>query len=434
MKKLISVLTASLIITPVATQVISCNGAIKFDLKNPLLIGKDIDNSKAKDSSGDYKFGVSNFYVIGDSLSDVNGISSLIQNKFKNPLVDLELKIGGDGYGYYDNENFVVSTFTNGKPVSWQIADQLGLEKFETSNRFVAEQEEYGKNYSIGGATAGASDNVAGIILNEATIDKQSSVLLSQQVVNEKDVVLFEIGGNDLNTLINLKDSPTVQLNFINDSINRLRNTFFNLLNNGVKNIIFMTPPRMDIIPTHQDKTGNELEALIRVCDEFYHQMIKTVEEVKSYYPNTIALYDLYQDTNGKKGETNLEKRWLSTISEENKLEAQSNLRKSYTDLNKIKIKISVDGEEIILTREANDDENIINWMINKIEEFLNNNDFSKKTKVVVELKSVKADVLNENACNFFFADFIHPTTDVHKIVADDMLKMIEEISKKWKK
>ncbi|PPE04568.1 lipolytic enzyme, GDSL family [Entomoplasma ellychniae] len=430
MKKMLSILTVLSVSTPLAIQAVSCSN--ELDLNNPYLVGKNIDKSQAKDSSGEYQFGVSNFYVIGDSLSDQDGLSELINNKLSTSILKINLQLGGDGYGY-DENGVHHSNFSNGPTASVQVSKALGLETFNASNQFVGIKEEYGKNYSVGGATAGQVSGISSILLNDVTVDKQTKTLISQQIIHEKDIVFFEIGGNDLMSMIDLRNSPSDQLKFMNDSLKRLRIALLNLLNNDVKNIIFMTPPIMSFAPRYANKTGDELKAITSVCSEYYENVLKLLNEINPYYNDSIHLYDLYKYTLGEKGETNLEKRWLDTFSDSSlKEKAKSNLRVAYTDESKMDFEVKLNDKpieisEIIEELKTKPFDEVVNTII----EFLKNN-LQAENILDVKIKTIKAQE-HADLNSFFFTDFVHPTKGVHELVSKDILNIIEEISKTWK-
>ncbi|WP_167373322.1 lipoprotein [Mesoplasma tabanidae] len=177
MKKLLAILAATALITPVITSVVSCGETEESMRNNPLLIGKGIDKSKAIDDSQPGKYGFTNFYIVGDSLSDTDGITNLVKTKFANSMVDINISLSG-AYGYETSKGVHHSAFSNGMTAGTILSEKLGFGEMKPSN-FLSKKEEsnYGKNYSVGGATAAKLDLPTGILLNDATIDRQTEAL-----------------------------------------------------------------------------------------------------------------------------------------------------------------------------------------------------------------------------------------------------------------
>ncbi|WP_106078892.1 SGNH/GDSL hydrolase family protein [Mesoplasma coleopterae] len=433
MKKLLAILAATALITPVVTSVVSCGETEESMRNNPLLIGKGIDKSKAIDDSQPGKYGFTNFYIVGDSLSDTDGISNLIKTKFANSLVDLNVSLSG-AYGYEKN-NTHYSAFSNGMTAGTILSEKLGFGEMKPSN-FLSKKEEsnYGKNYSVGGATAAKLDLPTGILLNDATIDRQTEALISQHKINNNDLVFFEIGGNDLFSLIGFYGNEAKQTEFMKDSVDRVRTALFNLLNNGIKNIIFMTPPRMDFPPRYRHvfedaKKPENLEAqkkadfIINICNEYYSKIMNVLNEVELYYPDSIQLYDLFKKTD------ELEKQFKDLValdgSEAIINEAYSNGQSIEVNLNNEKVKFNTNPNVDLLQN--------ISGVIN---EFKGDIVFGAKNTLDITISATRNHTIisdrDEAMKNYFFTDFVHPTKEVHRLVSDILLGYAKELSKKW--
>ncbi|AVN65067.1 hypothetical protein CG002_01655 [Mesoplasma florum] len=433
MKKLLAILAATALITPVVTSVISCGENQEPFTNNPLMIGKGIDKSKAIDDSQPGKFGFTNFYIVGDSLSDTDGISNLIKTKFANQMVDLNVSLSG-AYGYEKNDVHY-SAFSNGMTAGTILSEKLGFGEMKPSN-FLSKKEStnYGKNYSVGGATAAKLDLPTGILLNDATIDRQTEALLSQHKINNNDLVFFEIGGNDLFSLIGFEGNEAKQIEFMNDSIDRVRTALFNLLNNGIKNIIFMTPPRMDFPPryrqTFDDAAAGNVEAkkraefIINICDEYYSKIMNVLNEVEQYYPDSIELYDLYKKTNELENE-------FKKIAGQDAI-----IDKAYS--NGQAIEINLNNEKMTFNTDPKLD--LFDNVSSVINEFKSDIVFGAKNTLDITISATRStsrslynnDERDKDMSKFFFTDFVHPTKQVHELVSEILLDHAKELSKKW--
>ncbi|ATZ18013.1 SGNH/GDSL hydrolase family protein [Mesoplasma melaleucae] len=428
MKKLLAILAATALITSAVASVISCGENEGSPDQNPLLIGKSIDKSKAIDDSMEGKFGFTNFYIVGDSLSDTNGLTYLIDTKFSNSIVKLNVQLGGT-YGF-EKDGVHYSAFTNGPTAPTILSEELGFGEMKPSNWLLKNQQQnYGKNYSVGGATAAKLDLPTGLLLNDATIDKQTEALISQHQIKNNDLVFFEIGGNDLFSLVGYYGNEAKQVEFLNDSMTRIRNALFNLLNNGIKNIIFMTPPRMDFPPIYQNIFKDDTEEgkkhakyIIDVCEEYYHKLMDVLKEVESYYLESIQLYDMYTESDF------LEQQFIKSV------EARGEkvvLRKSFA--NNLTFNVTINDQKETVQGDINLDiiENI-KLLLNKVK---NDIDYGKQNTLNITVSPIHNDIegVDGNIDNYFFDDIMHPTKEVHKMVSEILLNYAKELSKKWK-
>ncbi|ASZ09091.1 hypothetical protein CK556_01815 [Mesoplasma chauliocola] len=431
MKKLLSLLAMTALITPIVANVVSCGENEGSVNTNPLLIGKNIDKSKAIDDSMPGKFGLTNYYVVGDSLSDVDGITHLIDTKFSSQYLSLNVELGG-AYGYTTEEGKHYNTFTNGPTAGSLLSEKLDFGEMKPSNWLSKKSEQnYGKNYSVGGATAAKIDLPTGLLLNDATVDKQTEALISQHEIKNNDLVFFEIGGNDLFSLISFYGNEAKQVEFMNDSIYRIRTAFFNLLNNGVKNIIFMTPPRMDFVPRYQSvfeeaKSGNvsaqqHADFILAICDEYYNKVINVLEEIEQYYPNQIKLYDMYKKADELEAE--FDEHVLKTTGK------NSVKRKSYS--NTLNFEVELNGIKQNFEGYLNLD--LLTNVKNIANQFKTDIEFGKQNILNVKVMPTRDNEVTDEINNYFFTDIVHPTKKVHEMVSDILLEYAQEMSNLWK-
>gem|GEM_PF-750373 len=321
MKKMLIFLMSILTLVPTISQIIACQ--IANEVEDPLTIGLGIDKSNALDS-GVQNNPVSqftNFFIVGDSLSDVNGVGSVLANQIE-PVVNLlmkkllpdgilgmdieialEIALDGQGYGF-TNQYGYHSAFSNGATAGYLLSDALGFENIQNSSMFETRPNNgtvYGKNYAVGGATAAQMQGVSGVLLNDVTVDRQVVSLLEQHLINANDLVLFGIGGNDLFALIDAYGNEKEIKRIFDEGINAIKKGLFTLLNNGIKKVIFMTPPKLNDIPKYNylfsstDEDDLELAKFIDELGQKYNKAILSIiAEVNSYYNTSIEIFDLY--------------------------------------------------------------------------------------------------------------------------------------------
>ncbi|QEH61754.1 hypothetical protein SCHIN_v1c05570 [Spiroplasma chinense] len=295
MRKLLGFLGALSLTATSTITVVACTPTQgKINTNFDLSIGIHIDKSKAQDTSSDKNehLGVSNFFTLGDSLSDQNGITTLLKNK-----LGVNLQMAGE----YKNG------FSNGPTTAAIINEKLKFTTEEFSAANIVQEDApiskgdknvWGKNYSVGGATAMTQTGVAGMIINDSRIDLQAEALVKQQVIHDDDMVLFEIGGNDLFALIdNAINDPSMQVSILNEAMANIKNSIFTLLNNGVKKLAILTPPNLEFVPKYNETTDEDkMEFIQRIGKEFNEKMLNVINEAKQYYENNIYVYGLYEN------------------------------------------------------------------------------------------------------------------------------------------
>ncbi|ALA97702.1 lipolytic enzyme, GDSL family [Spiroplasma kunkelii CR2-3x] len=293
MKRFFTLLAVLNVTTGSTNMVTSCTIEQGWHLNaddSLLLIGKDIDKSKAiDDAKSNLQF--TNYYILGDSLSDSHGIEKLIKNSFK-----LDIKIGTDDPS--DLENYQNGSFTNGNTVAVLLNDKLGFDEIKPGIPNDRDSD-FGRNYAIAGATAADVAGTAGVLLNRVTIEKQAQALVTQHKLRSTDLVLFEIGGNDLFQIIDTTN-PQVELQMMQQSVERIKIALFTLLNNGVRKILFSDAPNVSIIPRYnnnnQDSDENLKKRANNIATEFHSRVTKMIELANSYYNNAIRNWGLFDN------------------------------------------------------------------------------------------------------------------------------------------
>nr|WP_244166543.1 SGNH/GDSL hydrolase family protein [Mesoplasma tabanidae] len=230
------------------------------------------------------------------------------------------------------------------------------------------------------------------------------------------------------------------QAEFMKDSIDRVRTGLFNLLNNGVKNIIFMTPPRMDFPPRYRDifnkandqtiqseeheKAKAKAEFIINICNEYYSKINNVLKEVEQYYPGSIELYDLFNKTD------ELVSQFKDSLGEDNK---NAIIEEAYSNGQAIEVKLN--NEKITFNTDPNVD--LLQNVSQVINEFKGDIIFGAKNTLDITISATrdKSRISDRDQAmkNYFFTDFVHPTKEVHRLVSDILLGHAEELSKKWK-
>lgn len=455
MKKiLISLMSVSMLV-PTISQIVACQ--IANEVEDPLTIGLGIDKSKALDSGAQNNpvSQFTNFFIVGDSLSDVNGVGPVLANQLE-PVVNLFMKellpngilgmdieialnIALDGHGYgFTNQYGDYSAFSNGATAGYLLSDALGFEDIQNSSVFETQPNNgtvYGKNYAVGGATAAQMQGVSGALLNNVTVDRQIVSLLQQHLINANDLVLFEIGGNDLFAMIDAYGNKKEITRIFNEGINAIKKGLFTLLNNGIKKVIFMTPPKLNDIPKYNylfsSTNTNDLE-LARFIDElgqkYNKAILSIIAEVNSYYNTGVEIFDLY---NGFTDIVN----WFKQTN------PAAVVDKEFITSSDIFV---VTGSGGLIIDEPyyqgdwlRDDREL--YTIEEFIEILNGlgtsnttlNNFNARIAYTIPLSLVMLALREtddgEDINNYFFVDYVHPSAAVHEHVSKLLIDLITE-------
>ncbi|WP_425380618.1 SGNH/GDSL hydrolase family protein [Spiroplasma endosymbiont of Stenodema calcarata] len=367
MKKFFTLLTVITLTTGSTATLISCAIPQDHHLNQDdklLLIGKDIDTSKAvDDAESNLKF--TNYYILGDSLSDSHGIEKLVKNNF-----NVNLKLGTDDKTKL--EDYQYGNFSNGKTAGVLLNDKLGFKNIEPA--IPNDDSKFGRNYAIGGATAADVVGMGGILLNNVTMDKQARALVSQHKLRNTDLVFIEIGGNDLFQLVDISD-PQSEIALMKQSINRIQEALFILLNNGIRKIIFSDDPNVSIIPRYVNN-ANLKQRANDLSTEFHFRVKNAIETANRYYEHAIREWGLYDN--------------LTVLMQEFKANhAKAELQVNFNVLDMDFMKILETG---VLNAKRNPN------------------------------LPTSADV-----ADYFFFDDVHPTREVHQLAMEHYYDMVKE-------
>ncbi|AHI52942.1 SGNH/GDSL hydrolase family protein [Spiroplasma culicicola] len=498
MKKLLVLLANLALVAATTTSLVACTikNAPQID---PLTIGKNIkkldDATYAPETPSDSGF--TNYFIVGDSLSDDNGLTTLINQKFSQtllvpfpelgvelpPAIEKILKLilidgkiavrsninfnfastepekGVGGYGYYDEKQVFHSNFSNGPTAGVELNNLLGFEEIKSSNKFsdpynmgnIKPKYEYGRNYSIGGATGSSVKDVTSILLNDVTIDKQAEALVSQHHIEDStnDLVFLEIGGNDLFALAELKDDRKAQTRLLTEAMEKIKIALFTLLNNGIENVIVGTPPDVSVVPRYvedSNQNNDKFKYIQQISKEFNQMMLDTVKYVQNFYSSNIKIYDIYSDFENlqneheqlmiekgiidpNKGEKT-EKKYAFTDS------AAANLEKLNACATLLNQDLSCFDIKELLPSGDNQIKDVMSYL--EYSELVTNNIQNRALFTGISL-NIEANMqtyrsIAENGDDmpdidsYFFTDFVHPTKYVHEIVAEKL----EELAKQF--
>ncbi|WP_026389505.1 SGNH/GDSL hydrolase family protein [[Acholeplasma] multilocale] len=414
MKRLLTFLGAISLTVVAGATVVAC-GIKQDSVDYDLLVGQNIDKSKAIDDSN-YEGLFTNFYTLGDSLSDTGGLTlaltqqlNLLKTTIVNdqelldqiisflpediaPLVEMFLPIIKDmnikvQFGNESANAQCLGAFTNGATAAQNLANKLGI-YFKAGiglDKFGNDLSVHGNNYSVGGATANTADGIMGVVVNDFKIADQAKTLIQQHQVKSTDLVYFEIGGNDLFGMIG--KSQQEQKILMNESMANIKKGLLTLINNGVKNIIVMNAPDVSKIPTYVN-TDSEDEAH-RLSMEFNKRFETVFEYVNNKFDVNMEVYDLASRFD----------QILSDFEKDGKniTDATVTLGQAGVDEN---------GEEIPAFGLEIEDE------------------------IILTLNATKNPGITDTS-NYFFWDAIHPNKEVHEIVGEDLFELAEKLSKK---
>ncbi|ALD66465.1 SGNH/GDSL hydrolase family protein [Spiroplasma cantharicola] len=290
MKKLLLTLSSISLLTVSSSTVIACipNATdINFDFdKN---IGTQFDTRNAKDTSDDktkHK-GFSNFFTLGDSLSDQGGLQTIVKDQF-----NINLRMSGEYIG----------GFSNGLTTAALINQELAFstQEFKSSNLVhkpeieLNQQKVWGKNYSVGGATAYETKGATSLLLGNTGIYKQAQALVEQQVIHDDDLFLVEIGGNDMFAILDNLNNSNKREEIMQNALLNIKNALYTLLNNGAKKLVFLSPPDMTLIPRYYKINQATKEIIKMIGDDFNYEISKIIKIANKMYNDSILFFDLY--------------------------------------------------------------------------------------------------------------------------------------------
>lgn len=304
-----------------------------------------------------------NFYVLGDSLSDTGALVSGVNALFKHLKLSKQVKM---------LPPFYKNSFSNGPIVAQIIADYLKVNlvpawKFDL---FLLSDEQIGNNYAVAMAAATRRQELTmeSFITNHFDISHQVTAFLSQHHINNDDLILVAFGSNDI--LYAIKSSLlTDQEMIISEAAELIRNCLNKLINNGAKCILLCNVPNLSLIPLfkNQEKTKKQILYLTNKFNEILDSIVMTLNKDKKI----IIKYNMFSAT-------------TMAIAKFKTLDINNNV---------------TDGAVTI--------------------------DFSEIFSSGVIKPHFNEGVNEKNINNYFFFDNIHPNKWVHKIIAEELIKLI---------
>ncbi|WP_339022887.1 SGNH/GDSL hydrolase family protein [Spiroplasma endosymbiont of Crioceris asparagi] len=477
MRKLLTPLLGIIIISASVSTVVACGNNKTSQKELDKVVGMDIDKSSASDEKPkNLQYGITDFYTIGDSLSDGGALFHALGFKAKalldiiasdpktlDPIVknilvnylhfnvsDFQLKnlitlakaiIGYDSWkiniNLVNEKNESRNYYNdNGAAAIW-LANKLGFNIDDTINGAEKPQgglkfdygfevningklkHKYGRNYAIAGSTAQEQSGISGILLNDWRISEQARVVVMQHKILPNDLVMMEIGGNDLYNLAATNNDKEKNA-LMNSSINDIRRAILTLVNNGVKKIMFLNAPDISLTPNIINLTSDKKRAS-EITKEFNNKVSATINDIENEYEESnlnIQKYNLFSKFN-------------SIIENSQKEDVKTNITDST-----VKFDFSKETKTNL--------ENLKNLIENIIKEQKEGkfplDALAIGSKIETFLKSINILVSDNESINkdnpadpkdgkggYVFWDKIHPRTWVHKEIAQDMFDMLKK-------
>lgn len=306
-----------------------------------------------------------NFYVLGDSLSDTGALVSGFTALFKHLKIPKIVKM---------LPPFYKNSFSNGPVAAQIIADYLhiNLTSAWRFDLFLFADEQIGNNYAVSGALASRKKEltVESFVINHFYITHQVDALISQHHINSNDIILVEFGGNDI--LYAFKQSLlNDQEEIINKAVELIKNALTKLINKGAQRILLCNVPNMSIIPLFKNKEKDK-ERILNLTTNFNKMLDSVIEELNKNKKNIIK-YDMFAAI-------------TNAINKFKRLNINNNI---------IDAAVTTDFSEII-----------------------NNG---------IIVPHFNEGVNEENINNYFFFDSIHPNKWAHNIMAQELIKLIND-------
>ncbi|WP_338979307.1 SGNH/GDSL hydrolase family protein [Spiroplasma endosymbiont of Panzeria rudis] len=300
---------------------------------------------------------------MGDSLSDTGALVSGFTALFKHLKIPKIVKM---------LPPFYKNSFSNGLVAAQIIADYLhiNLTSAWRFNLFLFADEQIGNNYAVSGALASRKKEltVESFVINHFDITHQIDALISQHHINSNDIILVEFGGNDILYAFKqslLKDQEEI----INKAVELIKNALTKLINKGAQHILLCNVPNMSIIPLFKNKEKDK-ERILNLTTNFNKMLDGVIEELNKNKKNIIK-YDMFA--------------------------AITNAINKFKNLNI--------------------NNNIIDAAVTT--------DFSEIINNGIIVPHFNKGVNEENINNYFFFDSIHPNKWAHNIIAQELIKLI---------
>ncbi len=119
---------------------------------------------------------------------------------------------------------------------------------------------------------------------------KQAKALLKHHQLTENDLVIINIGGNELINAVNISDINESKAT-INNAINIQKATIINLINNNARKIIVANAP--DISKTPSFLNSYNMDKAKNLSEYFNSVWLEGMKQLQTKYPQIIKLFDL---------------------------------------------------------------------------------------------------------------------------------------------
>ncbi|WP_342276429.1 SGNH/GDSL hydrolase family protein [Spiroplasma endosymbiont of Nebria brevicollis] len=232
----------------------------------------------------------SNFYVLGDSLSDT-GAGTFAQNQY--------LENSNNKFKHFQlDEPYYNNSWSNNKVASQLIAEKINI-NFKPGWLFTLNDkiyQNYGNNYAFGGEVADSSNH--NLVIKSFDLKNQTKALLSQHKLQKKDLIWVEIGANDISSLMN-KTDPIIINNKINNVINEEIKAINLLIANGAKQIIISDVPDLTLTPKVKKILNNNQEKIktaSKICIKYQETWNQMIIKLKNIYKNIIIPFFLSKE------------------------------------------------------------------------------------------------------------------------------------------
>lgn len=229
---------------------------------------------------------INNFYVIGDSLSDTGSgalaKTQYLQNDESNKIKQILV-----------SEPFYCNSWSNGPVAAQVVANKFNLTLSPGWN-FTLNQQNFnhiGNNYAVFGEIA---DNSINQLQETFNINHQVAMLLNQHKLVSNDAVLFEIGSNDIASILT-KNEAQVKIK-INNVINNEKQGLETLINHGARNIVATDVPDLTLTPKIKKLLQNNAIKLANaqtICLNFQKKWEIMINNLNKKYINIIHPYKL---------------------------------------------------------------------------------------------------------------------------------------------
>ncbi|WJG71474.1 SGNH/GDSL hydrolase family protein [Spiroplasma ixodetis] len=235
---------------------------------------------------------VNNFYVLGDSLSDVGALTGAGSQFFQNiPFQkhDVELKPP-----YYQNRSWC-----NGPVVTELVSEKLkqkSIAGWDFLALNLSRHSRVGNNYAFGGALACKIPlSVEGLFLNKFSLSSQLTSLLKQHNnFTKNDLVFINIGSNDLMKIIdnNISDID----NAIENIILEIKSNLKKLIDIKCQHIIITNIADMGLIPNY--KATSKQSKMTNCVNKYNEKLQEEISELNKKYTNIVKEYDTFSKFN----------------------------------------------------------------------------------------------------------------------------------------